>query len=266
MKVRTGIVGILGLCSIASSSVSSEYTRYMRALEIIQEYDPKPLVSSVASGFGASDEDLFLAVSYSDRDLQTDVSGDDDGSIVLGVGLGDPKENLGYEIVLGITSVSTPWWGDGKFADEGNFNIKVHREITPLLEGEVASVAVGASNIMGWGGTTQIPTNYYVAYSEKFLFGDFNQYGAAISFGYGSSISDGETSGDFFGGIGVSRSSYNTSLSYIGNEAHISATWFVPNLPGLALTFTRADAWNQENIQRNIFSVGYAFKFGGYQS
>lgn len=244
---------------MACNSVADEYSEYIRALKILREPNPRPVTSSIASGFGASQGALYAAASYSNLDLQTDVPGDDDGSIVLGVGLSNPKHNFGYEIALGITSVSTPWWGDGKFADEGNVNLKVHREVLPFFSGKSASLAVGASNILGWGGTNQIPTNFYTAYSEKFMFGDFNHYGALVTVGYGSSVSDGESSSDLFGGIGIARSHYGGSLSFIGPEAHISATWYIPVVTGLAVTLTRADFSNQQNAGRNILSIGYAF-------
>jgi hypothetical protein len=259
---RTAVFKFIGIFLLAGHSVASEYEEYVRALKILQENHPRAVVSSVASGFGASTGEIYAAASYSNRDLQTEGEGDDDGSIVLGVGLGSPDDTLAYEIALGVTSVSTAWWGDGKFADEGNLNLKVHKTVAPVLTGTAASVAVGASNITGWGGTLEIPTNYYTVYSEKFTFGKFDHYGAAISFGYGTSVSDGETAGDYFGGLGVARSNYNGSLSFIGNEAHVSATWYVPKLSGLAITFTRADVWNQEHARRNILSVGYAFKLG----
>ena len=262
MYFRAAVCTFIAVGLIASSTIAADYKEYIRALEILQERNPRAAVSSVASGFGASSGDFYAAASYSNRNLQTDVQGDDDGSIVLGIGFGSPKESVGYEIALGITSVSTPWWGDGKFADEGNLNFKLHREVPPFLAGRSSSVALGASNITGWGGTREIPTNYYTAYSEKFLFGKFDHYGAAISFGYGTSVSDGETDGDFFGGFGVARSNYNGSLSFIGNEAHVSATWYVPKINGLAITFTKADFLNQVGSGRNILSVGYAFNLG----
>lgn len=265
MFYKTALFKCIGTLLMAGTSLASEYEEYIRGLKILTEPPHRAIVSSVASGFGASDGDFYAAASYSNRDMQTEVAGDDDGSIILGVGLGNPDGSFGYEIALGITSVSTPWWGDGKFADEGNVNLKVHRETRPVMFGGSASLAVGASNIFGWGGTTEIPTNYYMAFSEKFSFGDFDHYGAAVSFGYGTSVSDGETNGDFFGGLGVGRSNYNGSLSFIGNEAHISATWYVPKINGLAITFTRADFWNQEMARRNILSIGYAFKFRANQ-
>ena len=259
---KAAVIKCLAFLLMTNIATASEYKEYIRALKILQEPSPRAVVSSVASGFGASANSSYVALSYSDQDLQTNEKGDDDGSIILGIGLGDPKESFGYDIALGITSVSTPWWGDGRFADEGNVNLKAHKEVFPLLSGEAASIAVGASNIMGWGGTIEIPTNYYMAYSEKFSFGKFDHYGTSISFGYGTSVSDGETAGDFFGGVGLARSNYNGSLSFIGNEAHVSLTWYVPRISGLAITLTRADFWNQENTRRNILSVGYAFKLG----
>lgn len=260
MGFRAVVTKFIGIFLLAGNSVASEYDDYLIALKIIQEKNPRAVVSSVASGFGASAGEIYAAASYSNRDLQTEAEGDDDGSIVLGFGLGNPQDRFGYEIALGITSVSTSWWGDGKFADEGNLNLKVHKKVAPVLKGTAASVALGASNITGWGSTIEIPTNYYTAYSEKFSFGKFDHYRAAISFGYGTSVSDGETARDFFGGLGVARSNYNGSLSFIGNETHVSATWYVPKISGLALTFTRADVLNQKNTGRNILSVGYAFK------
>lgn len=251
---------------LTGNAVASDYQDYFRALQILQEPRPRAAVSSVASGFGAAANSWYVAASYSDQDLQTNVEGDDDGSIVVGAGLGNPKENFGYEVAVGITSVSTPWWGDGKFADEGNLNLKVHKEIAPFLSVKAASLAVGASNILGWGGTTEIPTNYYIAYSEKFTFGEFDHYGASTSIGYGTSVSDGESSADLFGGVGIARSNYNGSLSFIGNEAHLSITWYVPKSSGLAITLTRADVFNQKNTQRNILSIGYAFSLGADQS
>ena len=94
---------------------------------------------------------MFTAVSYSDKDLQTNLDNDDDGSIVLGMGFGDAEQSYGIEAAVGLTSVST-YWGDGKFADEGNFNLKLHKFIAPQLYGNSASVALGASNLMGWVG------------------------------------------------------------------------------------------------------------------
>lgn len=266
MGFKASIINLLAMTLTASSVLASEYKEYITALKILQEPSPRAVVSSVASGFGSPARSWYIAASYSDQDLQTNVLGDDDGSIVVGTGFGNPRENFGYEVALGITSVSTPWWGDGKFADEGNVNVKIHREVPPFLTGEVASLAVGASNIFGWGDTTDIPTNYYTAYSEKLSFGEFNHYGASMSIGYGTSVSDGESSADFFGGVGVSRSNYNGSVSFIGNEAHISATWYFPKISGLAITFTRADVWNQKNSERNILSVGYAFNLGAKPS
>ena len=262
MNYKAFIVNFAILCFLSGTVGASDYKKYLRALSIMQEPIPRVAVSSVASGFGATANSLYVAASYSDQDLQTNVQGDDDGSIVVGAGLGNPKENFGYEVAVGITSVSTPWWGDGKFADEGNLNLKVHKTVAPVLTGTAASVAVGASNIMGWGGTVEIPTNYYTVYSEKFSFGKFDHYGAAISLGYGTSVSEGETSGGFLGGLGVARSNYNGSLSFIGNEAHVSATWYVPKINGLAITFTKADFLNQVGSVRSILSIGYAFNLG----
>lgn len=246
----------------SSPAKAGDFERYTQALGVLGESDPRPSVASVASGFGAKQGQFFAAVSYSDRDLQTDDPDDDDGSIVLGLGFGDPLELGAIEVSVGITSVSTAWWGDGKFADEGNLNIKLHKSVAPILGGEYASASVGASNLTGWGGTREMPTNTYAAYSEHRSIGEFGAYKLAYTFGYGSSAGLGEAGGSFFGGAALARSNFNTSLSMNEDEVNVSAGMYLPSMPELMFTVTRADAFNSAGYRRNIFTLGYSQTIG----
>lgn len=240
---------------------ADDYEVYSKHLELLLEGTPRPSVASVASGFGAGNRVSFFAVSYSDKDLQTDLD-DDDGSIIAGVGLGDPQGSLGIEVAIGITSVSTAFWGDGKFADEGNFNLKVHKFVPPLLFGNSASFAIGSSNLTGWGGTVEIPRNDYLVYSENKFVGEYFQYGLAYTLGYGSAVANGESEEALFGGIGIARSDYNGSVSFMNEEVHLSATWYLPNLRGVTINVTRADLFNKNGSERNIFTLGYSYDLG----
>ena len=126
----------------------------------------------------------------------------------------------------------------------------------------MASISLGASNITGWGATTENPTNYFAAYSEQLTFGRYGEYGLAYTLGYGSGVSDMETSGDLFFGIGVGYDNYGGSVSRIGDETTLSLTYFVPQLNGFAVSVSRADAFNAINSQRTIITLGYSLKIG----
>jgi len=238
-----------------SAPVVSEYEDYFKKLKMLTISDPKPSVANIAGGFGAPKGLVYAAISYSDFDLQTNDRDDDDGSIALGLGLGDPINSIGTEITVGITSVSTSLWGDGKFADEGNISVKFHRRVKPIFNGNVASISLGASNVAGWGSTTENPVNFYGAFSEQVNFGSYKQFGLAYTLGYGSAVSDTETQGDLFGGFAFGYDDYSVSLSAIGRETHISGTYYIPYLQGVGLSLTQADAFNNMNSKRMILTL-----------
>ena len=234
------------------------YKDYANSIKLLTLSDPKPAIANIAGGFGAGHGLFYAAVSYSDYDLQSRDRNDDDGSIAFGLGLGDPVNSVGGEITIGITSVSTSWWGDGKFADEGNLSGKLHRRVEPLMGGNAASVSLGVSNIAGWGSTKDNPANYYGAYSEQQNFGSFKQYGVAYTLGYGSAVSDTETKGDPFAGVAIGYDDYSFSLSRIGRETHIASTLYFPSMPGIGLTIAQADALNELDSKRLILSLSFS--------
>jgi len=250
------ILSIAFASSGYSATAFSEYEDYLKHLKMLTVSDPKPAVANVAGGFGAPSGLVYAAISYSDFDLQSKDREDDDGSIAIGFGLGDAINSVGTEITLGITSVSTSMWeGDGKFADEGNVSVKFHRRVEPIFNGNAASISFGASNVAGWGSTTENPVNYYGAFSERINFGSFKQYGLAYTLGYGSAVSDTETQSDLFGGFAFGYDNYSVSLSAIGRETHLSGTYYVPYLQGVGLSITQADAFDKMNSKRMILTL-----------
>ncbi|WP_445809457.1 hypothetical protein [Yoonia sp.] len=242
-----------------TAMAGGEYESYSRYLDVLALSDPKPSVANIAGGFGASQGTVYAAVSYTNYDMQTQADGDDDGSIAVGLGFGDPI-NIAGELTIGITSVSTAWWGDGQFADEGNVSIKAHRYVPALLLGHKASMSIGASNFAGWGMTRENPVNYYAAYSEIAYFGDFDQYGLMYSIGYGTGISELETSSDVFWGVGIGYDDYSVSVSQIGSETHLTGMIYFPRYPEVAVAISVADSFDQSDAQRSIVSLSYAKK------
>ena len=252
--VRLGFAAVL--ISINTAAVSDTLD-HRQLLEILSESEAQPSVIAVASGFGASAGAVFAAISYTDKDQQTKLDRDDDGSIALGFGFGDPVENVG------ITSVSSPWWGDGKFGDEGNINLKIHRHFTPRILNGISSASLGISNLWGWGRTKEIPQNLYLAYSEQGYFGRFNEYGTSITAGYGTSVANGESKSGFFGGIAVARSQLNTSISFIGDEIYYSGSYYPVTFPNVSISYSRVVPGGNILGSRNILSLGYTYVIGG---
>lgn len=246
---------IIFLCS---GAIADEFSTYRSALKVLSEPAPRPSIGLVASGFGASAGQMFLGISYTDQNEQTDGS-DDDGSIVVGLGFGDPSAAFGAELSIGITSVSTSLWGDGKFADEGNLNIKLHREFSLPDPFGRSSVALGVSNLAGWGDTTKNPQNLYAALSTSQAIGEFSEYGALYTIGYGSGVSDAETSGDIFGGVGIGRGDYSLSLSFVGEDLHLTGNWYPSFYENAVISYSRSDFTNNSGLERNIISFGLSF-------
>ena len=247
--------------AFTTPAIATEFDTYKSLLSKLTLSAPKPIIGGIASGFGAGLGTVYASISYSDYDLQTAVDGDDDGSMMFGMGFGDPVNSFAGEITVGITSVSTSLWGDGKFADEGNVSAKVHKQVAAQF-GDVASLSLGASNITGWGGTTENPTNYFLAYSEQKSIGQYNEYGLAYTLGYGSGVSDMETSGDLFFGIGVGYDRFSASVSGIGEETNVSMAYFMPQVDNLVVTVSKADAFNKLGSERTIITLGYSLNFG----
>ena len=245
-------------CSSAQCLWAEDFDRYSDYIKLLTLKDPRPVVANVASGFGASAGVGYAAVSYSNFDTQTDSPNDDDGSIVVGLGLGDSNV-IAVDFAIGITSVSTGLWGDGKFADEGNINLKLHRRVAPQSGGQAASVSLGASNITGWGSTTENPTNYYAAYSENINFGQFKQYGIGFTIGYGSAVSDMETKSDPFAGIGFGYDDYSVSVSRVGDSASVTLTWFPEFLDNVSVSLSNVGMLNNATPDEDsILSLSYS--------
>ena len=250
----------LAVCALAQTSQANEFDAYKDLINLLAIKDPRPVVANVSSGFGASSGIAYAAVSYSNFDTQSaQPDEDDDGSIVLGIGLGDPN-NIAFDLALGLTSVSTSLWGDGKFADEGNINLKLHRRVGPIAGGQAASVSIGASNLAGWGSTTENPVNYYAAYSENINFGEFKQYGLGFTLGYGSAVSDMETQSDPFWGIGFGYDDYSVSVSALGKNSNLTLTWFPNFFENTSVSYSNVGILNDGTPnERAILSLSYSF-------
>lgn len=257
------IGALLGLALSTQGALAQDAAQdYLTALDRLVKPEPKPVSIGVPSGFGASGGLIFGAVAYTDQDPNTGVKNDADGSIALGVGLGDPVDGIALEAVLGITSVSTSFWGDGRFGDEGNLSLKVHKRIAGLPGADSASVALGIGNVAGWGGTRDLPTSVSLAYSQVnslHLFGTILP--SNLTVGYSSAISDVDREPGAFASFGLGLTSqFSAGFGWVGDELQVGAVYFPDFFPMSSLALTYADATRRNSDSgRLIVSLNFAF-------
>ncbi|MEM7063188.1 MAG: hypothetical protein AAF572_08485 [Cyanobacteria bacterium P01_B01_bin.77] len=73
------------------------------------------------SGFGADNRTAFIGLGYQER---TRFSNEQDGGAVIGVGLGDARDNVGVQ--LSYTAAS---FGGSRDFGDGGFNVKLHKRL-----------------------------------------------------------------------------------------------------------------------------------------
>ncbi|MBT9314600.1 atrophin-1 family protein [Leptothoe spongobia] len=127
----------------------AEVDELLRELEqpgatVSRPYQSSPAITiSNPSGFGADNYTAFVGVGYQER---TRFGNEDDGGAVIGIGLGDARENVGVQLSYTVAS-----FGGSRDFGAGGFNAKVHKRLT-----ESWSVA------LGWEGfiTTDSPVDF----------------------------------------------------------------------------------------------------------
>lgn len=94
-------------------------------------YRSSPAITiSNPSGFGADNFTGFVGIGYQER---TRFANEDDGGVVVGMGFGDARENVGFQLSYTVAS-----FGGSRDFGTGGFNAKLHRRLS-----DEWSVAVG---------------------------------------------------------------------------------------------------------------------------
>lgn len=216
---------------------------------------------NVPSGFGAAPGQFFTGVAYqgSTRGIPVGTdSGDDDAGFGVGVGLGDPEEAVGLEVVY--TSFSTV---RSQPFDTGGVSFKLHRKL-----GDTTSAALGVENLVTYGGS-DADTNYYGSITNIFqLQQDLTEpfSSLAVTAGIGSGrfrqvediVDDNETV-NVFGSVGL-RIAEPISLvgAYTGQTLTVGTS--VAPLDGIPLVITPAvtDLTGEfSDDPRFVLTIGY---------
>src|SRR3954470_11337634 len=143
-----GVVGSLLLLSsqLSAQDVDSIRASYTLALPPAIEIEKKSFwfapgsSSGTPTAYGAEFGGVFFGVGYQARTRYTPHQ---DGDAYAGLGLGNPRSNLGMELVY--TSYTTVRHG---FFKEGSFSFKIHRDLPANL-----AVAVGWEDAIHSSGT-----------------------------------------------------------------------------------------------------------------
>jgi hypothetical protein len=189
-----------------------------------------------------------------------------DGSLSVGFGLGDAVKTVGLEVNVNITSV-----GGGNtfdFGDSGGVGLKLHKYFT-----DGTAVAVGWSNAIKWGDSTQDQDTIYGVVTRSFPLepdSPNNKLPLTMSVGLGSgsfrskgAINARDNSVNIFGSLGL-RVIPEVSLvgSWTGNRLNMGAS-FAPlkKVPVVINTVFTDVTGNFQTGLGFTLSAGYSFQF-----
>ena len=229
---------------------------------------PAPGLSfGVPSAYGASDNSLFVGISYGasvEEGLFTFYNSNDkkvaDGSMNFGLGVGDPNK-LAAEVSVGIISLACQG-GESCFGADGTMGIKLHKKLDNSF---VDGVAIGYSDLVRWGEASDFATIYGVT-SKDFK---INNKNGLLSLGIGTGgfrskadIDSNENNPNLFGGIGVQLAP-RLSLSSGWNGSILSSGLGISpfDFPlSVSVGITDITDVNGQGQQFSI-NLGYSFSF-----
>ncbi len=191
-----------------------------------------------------------------------------DGSAAVGLGLGNPRENIGFDTYLGIISVN-PKGANGGFGvgEDGNLSFKAgHTFLTDDYDN--ISLAAGVNSLVTWGAAKRMSENVYgvVSIGSAFELGD-TVVPVSMSFGAGSRQKHSRDFGVFAGlGLGITdivdaSVGYNASRWIMGLNLKFSQLSNSPILNRFVVQLGVDDVFNNDKNRRGVFVVAMPFYF-----
>ena len=143
--------GVAQAGSVADLGLSLEQVRALNA-QLTAPVAAPGIAFGSPTAFGAGWGQAFAGIGG--QTVSTPGS-DVDGSALLGVGFGDPSRYLSLEAAMNVISMTD------SFGDAGNWSLKVHRAF-----GDRSAIAVGVTDIGGWGDAEETASSTYAAYTK----------------------------------------------------------------------------------------------------
>lgn len=201
----------------------------------------------------------FAGLSYSTKRSTT--NDEPDGSAILGFGLGDANDGVGFQFGAHIVSLTDD------FADTGYFSLKASTRISDGAAPTYASLTV--SHLGTWGVSANEDPTTVVALTRfaGWTLGEAqNVYPVMMTIGAGTNLSDFGQEPGIFGGFGIGLTEYMAaSIAWTGDEVSVGSSFKIKGLDNLFLSVSLDDALNDRDFQRVTLSIGYQFPdlFGG---
>ncbi|WP_367287766.1 hypothetical protein [Laspinema palackyanum] len=172
------------------------------------------------SGFGGAWGNLGVGAQFNNRNRYTS----EDGSISISMGLGDPVEAIGFDVILALTGLSNE---SGQQDNLGAGSISL--QATRVLPNNF-SVSVGVVNLVDWiDAASDTGRSFYSAVSKVLIFDEDLEKPFSLGFvtlGVGNGVFRTEPNvdpTDEFGGTQLNIfGSFATSM---GSQAHAIAEW-----------------------------------------
>ena len=223
-----------------------------------QPYRTSPNITIInPSGYGASWGNAGIGIGFQERVRFRDAS---DGVIGLGIGLGNPRKNVGVQLGLSLVDVSAPF-------RDGTFNLKLHRRLP-----EGFSLSAGVQGLATWGDTDG-GSSGYGSVTKRFLLRQdrnklFSEIYTTVGLGGGQfrsefDIDNGIDSVGVFGSLGVKViEPVNLVTEWTGQDLTIGVP-FVPfrSLPMVIVPAVTDITGTAGDGARFILGVGYTVSF-----
>lgn len=211
------------------------------------------------TAYGASFRTFFIGGAFASAG---DIS-EEDGSIGLGTGVGDPIETVGLEITYNIISLTDD------FGDSGAVGFKLHKIFTQL---DNLAVAVGWTNAIDYGDASDAEETVYGVLTKQFDLRPeaSNRLPITFSLGVGTgdfrslgAINSGDNPPNFFAGMGLRMIPQLSFVSsWTGNQLNMGVSTAPFRQVPFTLTVGAADVTsNRADGVRFSLSGGFGFRF-----
>ncbi|MDF1718398.1 MAG: hypothetical protein P1U75_17260 [Antarcticimicrobium sp.] len=174
-----------------------------------------------------------------------------DGSMALGVGLGNAAEGLGLQITANITSLSN------NFGDSGYFEAKIARLIAP--GDSPLYIAAQVEGLARWGQASTVPERGRIMgtwFTDLSAGGDV--FPLMVTLGYGTHLRNGRTDPGIFAGAGIGLTrNLGVSAAWTGETLDVGAAWRFEGAPGMTVSAEINDVTDRLGSRR--FSITFSF-------
>ncbi|TDK46855.1 hypothetical protein [Antarcticimicrobium luteum] len=172
-----------------------------------------------------------------------------DGSLALGLGLGDAERALGFQLTANLTSLTNA------FGDSGYFEAKVSRLVssgdTPLYLG------AQVEGLAKWGQASTVPTRGRIMatwFPDLSAGGDL--FPLMVTVGYGTHLRNARTDPGVFGGVGIGvNRNLGLSAAWTGETLDLGASWKFDDIDWMTVSAEINDATDRLGQRRVSITV-----------